>query len=296
MNDDDPVRDALGRLKEMAGKWLSPEVPVDDKLREFSEILGAPLNEADDSRTDLIDPDFVKEQYGRLETWGRIWFRQELSGTEHIPPAGQGAVLVSNHAILALDSLFLFERIYHETGRIVRPTVDKNSIRVPYFRQWMQKLGAVYGSRENAVHLCKSGELTLSYPGGAREALKPTRDRYALYWEKSLGFVKVAVEAGVPIIPVASIGGDDAYVSLLEDNVLVQRLLGTDKYKMPLYLGLGLLPLPVKLRFVVGEPVYLNLPPWKADDDDALWEIQNSIKEKLELMIEEELVRRGRGI
>ncbi len=291
----DSFRTILHKLREATDRFLSPEVPVDEKIREFSEIVGEPLDETTDNRTDLVDPGFVREQMGRIGSFGRIWFRPELSGAENLPGPGQGAILVSNHAIMALDSLFLVEQVYHVTGRLIRPTVDKNAIRVPYYRQWLQKLGAVYGKRETAIELLKQGELVLSYPGGAREALKPTRDRYALYWDHSFGFVRCAVEAGVPVIPVASIGGDDAYVSLLDNNVYLQKLIGSDKYKMPLYLGLGLLPLPVKLRFVIGEPIEVRLPPWKVDDEAALSEVQNTVKSKLEWMIQEELVRRGKG-
>ncbi len=296
MSDDNPIRDIWRELKKAGERLLSPDVSVDDKIREFSEMVGAPLNEADDDRLDLFDPEFAREQYDRIEPFAKIWFRPELSGAENLPGEGQGAVLVSNHAILALDSLFLFERVYHVTGRFIRPTVDKNAIRMPYYRQWLQRVGAIYGKRENAIELLKQGNLVLSYPGGAREALKPTRDRYALYWDKSYGFIRCAIAAGVPIVPVASIGGDNAYVSLLDNNVYLQKLIGSDKYKMPLYLGLGPLPLPVKLRFVIGEPIEVRLPPWKADDEDALAEVQASIKERLEGMLQEELVRRGKGV
>ncbi len=293
---DDPFRGVFHRLRELSGRWLSSNAPVDQRLREFSDAVGSPLDEAEDFRTDLMDPDWAREQYDWIGRVGKVWFRPELEGAENLPPPGQGAMLVSNHAILALDSIFLFERVYHATGRMIRPTVDRAVIRVPYYRQYLQKLGAVYGVRENAVPLLKTGELVLSYPGGAKEALKPTRDRYALHWDRIYGFIRCAIEAGVPIIPVASIGGDDAYVSLLEDNVYAQKLMGSDRYKMPLYLGLGLLPFPVKLRFVIGEPVEIRLPPWNADDEDALAEVQQGIKDKLELMIQQELVRRGRGL
>ncbi|MEW6778306.1 MAG: lysophospholipid acyltransferase family protein [Bdellovibrionota bacterium] len=276
----------------LARDALSDEVPVDEKIKKLYEFVGETFNEKDDERVDLLDLNYAREQFRKM--WPLdLYFRPDLYGAENFPEKG-GAVVVSNHVILAMDTMLLSKALFEKTGRLLRPTVDKVMIRLPYFRDWAFKMGCVCGSRENALKIVQSGEPLLAYPGGAREALKNTQgDAYKLLWDGATGFVKVAIRTQVPIIPIASVGGDESFATLSEDNGWLRRMVGKIKYTMPLYWGVGPFPLPVKFLFAVGKPIHPNLPPEAADDQGAVKEIQQRVRRELEALLDETRLKRG---
>lgn len=287
----DWLGDKIAQVGTFLGKAFAENIPATDKIREFSELVGRPTDPADDERIDLVDPEFARAEFQKL--WpADLYFRPEISGCENIPETG-GAVLVSNHVTLAIDTMMLSKVIFDETGRLIRPTVDKFTIQFPYFREWVMQMGCVLGSRDNALRMCEAGELVLSYPGGAREALKPGKDAYKLMWQGATGFVKVAIKTGVPIIPIASVGGDEAFATLAEDNVLARKFMNSVKYTAPLFAGLGPLPLPVKFYFAVGAPIVHDLKPRHAEDEQAVAELHARAREELENLVDETQVRRG---
>lgn len=290
------IPDAWQRLLALLERLMSDEIGVAQKASEFSAFLDQPVDEAEIARTDLVDPEFAAQMFRRM--WPLdLYFRPEIRGVENLPTTG-GAVLVSNHVILAIDTMVLSKLLFEQAGRLIRPTVDKAFIRLPYVRNWAQQLGCVQGLRENAVRLVGEGELVLSYPGGAREALKNTRTQsYELMWEKALGFVKVAALAGVPIVPVASVGGDDAFETLEYESGLLSRFIGKDtRYRIPFYLGLGPLPLPIKFYFAIGEPIGHGLTAEDADNEEACAAVQERVRRALESLLDETRLRRGASI
>jgi 1-acyl-sn-glycerol-3-phosphate acyltransferase len=226
------------------------------------------------------------------------WFRTEIQHAENLPAGG--ALLVSNHGPLVLDSIELVFGIYRQAKRLVHGLVEKIAFRFPPVKLLFERLGHVAGTPENAVALLRQGELVLVYPGGAREALKGSKQRYRLAWDRSKGFVRVALRAGVPIVPVAGIGVDDYYRVAKEPEEVAQTLLGRaiaqvlggEKYVPPALAGIGPLPLPAKLTFVVGEPMRFDAGPEAADAPDVVDRIHGEVKERLERMIATGRIRR----
>lgn len=196
------------------------------------------------------------------------YFGAELHGAENIPTDG-GALIVSNHAFLAIDSAALVTLIYRQTGRYARGLAEK-LLFSPMARKLgvtriLSRVGAVKGTRQNAVRLLASGNLVLCYPGGAVESLKGPSRRYELRWEKSRGFMHVAAAAGVPIVPVMAVGIDEAYPALGKEHFFARNVIGKKRYDLPFVLGLGPLPFPVKFDYHVAEP--FELPSVEALED-----------------------------
>jgi 1-acyl-sn-glycerol-3-phosphate acyltransferase len=115
-----------------------------------------------------------------------------------------------------------------------------------------------------ALRYLRAGHLVNVYPGGAREAFKRDDQRYQLQWQHSTGFVELAMRAGVPVILHMSIGTDDTYRVLAKIDP-VGRLLGHPKYALPIWLGWGPLPRPVKFDTYFSEPI-----PLAGDPDDPV--------------------------
>ncbi|HVH44055.1 MAG TPA: lysophospholipid acyltransferase family protein [Labilithrix sp.] len=178
-----------------------------------------------------------------------------FDGGEHLP---QGpALLVGNHGVLGYESPFFFERVLDASGRLPIGLADRWFFRVPGLRDALVRLGGAYGCTRNALRALGRGELVVCYPGGVRETLKHERDKYRCLWRESLGFVRLAMTAGVPIIPFAAAGVDHTYRIVGHVRGSGLALMGNGKYDLPLVWGLGPLPRPVPFWFRIGKPIEL---------------------------------------
>ncbi len=222
------------------------------------------------SRSAQFDPDddqlntaFVDKFMPLLEALS-LWFRPSYHGIEKIPPQG-GALLVGNHGILGFDAFFVFVAIYQATGRLPRGLGDHHLFIEPLTRKFWQAVGAVDGHPEVGLKFLRAGQLVNVYPGGAREALKSPHERYRLKWGHSYGFVRLALRAQVPVILHMCIGNDDTY-RVLGRLPFSGLFMGHRKYELPLWLGWGPLPRPVKLDYYFSDPIQLEGEPKDADD------------------------------
>lgn len=177
-----------------------------------------------------------------------------FDGLEHLPVGP--ALLVGNHGLIGYETALFFAHLFDATGRVPRGCADKWFFRVPLLRDVLVRVGGMYGARNNAMHALERGHLVVCYPGGAREVLKHHPDqRYRLRWEKSVGFARVALKAGVPILPFAAAGVDHTYEIVSRIPGTGQLLMGHDKYDLPRLRGV--LPNPVPFWFRIGK----SIPP-----------------------------------
>ena len=196
------------------------------------------------------------------------YLKPELRHPERIPTGG--ALLVGNHALLGIDSFALYPLLVEHTGRLPRGLADRALWRIPPLGVGLERMGAVPGQQGAAVDLLRAGHMVLVYPGGATESFKNPRDRYKLLWTGRQGFIQVALRAQVPIVPIAAAGTDHAYQYLFREKWIARRIAGGARYDFPISLGLGLLPLPGKFTYDVGEPILPPGGPELADDPDAV--------------------------
>lgn len=185
------------------------------------------------------------------------YFHATLEGVEHLPARG-GALLVGNHAMMGLDGVVLGALVLHQADRRVRFLGERNLWRIPLLGPVLDALGAVPGEREVAVKMLQDGELVGVYPGGIDDSWKITdTHRYRLQWGDRRGFAKVAMLAGVPILPVAAHGIDGMYDVVARERWVGRALLGSSRYDLPLALGWKGTPIPkpVRQRYVVLPPI-----------------------------------------
>lgn len=195
------------------------------------------------------------------------YLQPELRHAERIPRTG-GALLVGNHGLMGIDSAALYPLLHREVGRVPRGLAERVLIHRPVIGTALQRCGAVEGTQDNGVRLLQAGELVLVYPGGAPESFKGPENHYRLRWHDRFGFIRLALRAQVPIVPVMGAGIDHAYRYLFRDRWLTRHLVGQgrDRYDFPVSLGLGLLPLPTRFVFHVGEPIVPPQGPGLAED------------------------------
>jgi 1-acyl-sn-glycerol-3-phosphate acyltransferase len=221
----------------------------------------------------LLEPDRTVTDWGRSERVEQLldktlysflyhyWFRCEVEGIENVPATG-GALLVANHAgALPPDASMIAKAIQEEHSR-PRPlhlTVEHFFKGYPFFSMFVAKIGGVPAHPANVQRLLHDEQqLVLVFPEGAKATAKLYTDRYKLRRFGRGGFVAAAVKAGVPIVPVAVVGAEEAMPTFAQVGLL-KRLTGLIYFPItPLFphfglLGASYLPAKFKLRFL--EPV-----------------------------------------
>lgn len=188
-----------------------------------------------------------------------------IDGFEHLPTDGR-YLLVGNHTTLGLfDVPFLVLGIHDRTGVLVRSLGEHQHYRVPLWRDLLTRFGAIDGTRENTRELLRAGQPVLVFPGGGREVARKRGDYYPLVWRERIGFARMALEFGYPVVPFSMIGVDDMWdvVADADDplftpaRALAERA-GIDPDMLwPVVRGLGPTPLPRPQRIYgrIGEAI-----------------------------------------
>ena len=174
------------------------------------------------------------------------YHRYEVHGMEHIPKAG-AAIIAISHSFATYDILLLASEIYLKTGRYCAGLADRRIFQTPGLSQFFSRIGAVNGTPEAGQELlCKDNLLMLS-PGGMRESLRSSSEKYQVNWEGRLGFARLAIKAQVPVILAACPAADDIFT--LYENPLTYTIYQNFKWPFPILRGWGpsLIPRPVKL-------------------------------------------------
>jgi 1-acyl-sn-glycerol-3-phosphate acyltransferase len=250
------------------------------------------------SRADLpphlrFDRPFV-ERYLRSYPVAKL-IRSVLHDADRIPEGG--CLLVGNHGPLAIDTGMLLHTLFRDTGVIVRALGDRFMFANPIGRQMARSVAGVEGSPDNAHALLAHGDTVLVYPGGARETTRDPSKRYQLDWEGRLGFARVALDAQVPIVPVACIGSDDLLTQVVDRETVRDSFAG--KFFSQFIKPDAIPPLYVpKLRatqfhYFFGTPIAPSAP--NANDEAAVRAHQRLVKTELEALLRDGLeIRRQR--
>lgn len=223
-----------------------------------------------------IDEEVINRLYPILDTI-RQYHSHQAIGLDHIPKEG-GAIIATNHSLATYDIALLYLAIYDQTGRIPRPLADHLFFKLPYLGEFIEALGACEGTQENARALLNNDQIIGVAPGGMREALRPSTERYQILWERRKGFVRLAMETQVPIILAICPKADDLY-EVYKNPVTSWAY---QKFRIPLFLarGLGVSPLPrkIKLTHFLSEPLY---PPVPKEDPVAFKRQLNRFHQKV---------------
>ena len=182
-----------------------------------------PIRIASEHAGELEDPRLSDvDEWGRSERTRALaraiyepvyskWFRTEWEGLEKIPSDG-GALLVANHAgAIPSDAPVIMHGIEKELGRPVYGLADYFFRTVPVVGTLWARAGGVSARPANAYRLLKEQrQLALVFPEGTKGTSKSFTDRYQLRRFGRGGFVEIAMRAGVPVIPIAVVGSEEA--------------------------------------------------------------------------------------
>lgn len=221
----------------------------------------APLhirNQLDHHSKDFVDS--MMPYFDLLE----MYFRYEAVGLERIPE-NKGCLVVMNHGIIPYHGFLLTKNLVEQQGIYPRGLGAGFLFSIPLVREFFLKGGAVNANTHNAIALLKKKQCVMLAPGGIYEGLVCQPGMTRIPWERRKGFVQTAIKARVPIIPTYCDGINEVYFNshfLLRWRI---KILEQFRFSIPLFFGLGLLPLPQKLIHFVGKPIPTT--PRKGEDE-----------------------------
>ncbi len=228
------------------------------------------------------------------------YFRSEVRGLDRLPDGA--SLVVANHSggMLTFD-LSVFAVDYYDTFGYDRPlySLAFDTIFAGPAADFFRRTGVIRATRENAAKALASGAVVLVFPGGDYDVYRPTLAENVVDFDGRTGYITTAQEAGVPIVPAVSIGGQESQLFLSRGQWLA-RLLRLTKFErkffrtniLPITFGFpwGLsvlapmnMPLPTKIVTEVLEPIHLDKVGVASDvkriDAHVRWVMQKGLKE-----------------
>ena len=261
------VRGLLGAAEQTLDDWLASRLGEDfnERLARVPLALGPagvdPFG---------LDPQWAKYAIASVAFLHRHYFRSDVFGIENVPKGR--VLLIANHSgQVPMDGAMIGAALFMDADppRIMRAMVEKWTQTLPFISLFFARVGQVVGVPENAERLLEQGEALLVFPEGAKGISKTFDQRYKLV-DFGLGFMRLAMQTGTPIVPVAVIGGEEQYISVA-NMTGVAKLLRVPAFPVipQLLIPGGQLPLPTKYRLYFGEPMVFTGDP---DDDDSVIE------------------------
>lgn len=225
------------------------------------------------SNLDDRDPDYIRERLPSMWMLSSIYFRGEVRGLGNVPDEGP-VLLVGNHSggNLTVDSTVftLAFSAYFGVERALYTLAHNLVVSAPGLG-FLRRFGVIAASQSGAEEALRDGAAVLVYPGGDREVHRPFWERNEVDFGERKGWVRLALDADVPVVPVVAIGGQETSLFLSRGETLA-RLLRLDKTLrlkvLPISIAipwginvgdfLGHIPLPAKITVEALAPIHLR--------------------------------------
>jgi hypothetical protein len=216
---------------------------------------------------DAFDPSLPLRFGAVFETVRRV-FRHEVQGLENLPATGP-ALLVLNHGPFPVDAVLLSHVLRTERGRWPRFLGERMIFESPLLERSALPVG-----RRRGQPLSGAPALPGRRSGGGLSRWRPrgveTRRRAP---SRSLGGPRRGScgwpsRRGCPSCPIACPKAEDLYLVLNDGLAWGQRVFGDGRnWPLPVAVGLGLLPFPVRLVHHVGAPIRPERRPGETVDE-----------------------------
>lgn len=302
----------LAHLSRMGHDAPFQHGPSADKTRVATELFWKALAFLEEKIAVIkrrVDGDYEVDKWGRdLELLAemlplfqflyRSYWRVTAIGVENVPADGR-ALLVANHSgVVPWDAVMVMTAILecHEKPRYARGLYLSWAAEMPFMGLFMNRLGQVQALPENAVRLLNEDELVMVFPEGAKGIGKPFSERYQLARFGRGGFVRAALKAKAPIIPVSVVGAEEIH-PMIGNAAPVASIFNMPYVPItptfPLLGPLGLLPLPSKWTIHFGKPIEVkDLLQSPAGEPLLVTKITNEVREIIQKNIHEILKKR----
>jgi len=214
------------------------------------------------------------------------YFRLEVEGLEHIPRRGPVVITANHSGFTGLDAMLLAHQIRSATGRQPRVLTHFAWFLSKYTSAAMQKFGFIEATMTNGLEILKKNQPIIIFPEGEHGNFKASSKAYDLQ-EFKRGFIRMAITAQAPIVPVLIIGSEESHINLK------QFKLGRRWRGLSFPLPLNIIPLPAKWRIKFLPPILLPYPATSAEDNNLAREIAEEIRERMQKALNQQLKDRG---
>jgi 1-acyl-sn-glycerol-3-phosphate acyltransferase len=268
-------------------------------LRWLHRTTGAPDGANDPG---AYDPEAVVKVLsfaGRFFGPGR-YFDLAVDGIEHVP--AKPVMVVSNHSGgTSIPDVWGFAYAWYRrfgTSRPIHPLAHEIILSTRPTARFFGRLGVLRAGRGVAKDvLTRWGRDLLVMPGGDLDTWRPYKDRYTVQFGGRTGYARTAIQAGVPIVPVANAGAHETLFVLTDGRDLAKRLrlqalTRASVFPISLSFPWGLtigpwphLPLPGRLRYKFGAPIVV--PQDDDPDDDTVVAVDEAVRAAVQGLLDE---------
>lgn len=225
------------------------------------------------------------------------YFRLEVDGWHRIPQETSLLIGIHSGGSLTMDAWTLVHAWYRhfEGQRVLHGTAHDVLMAAPGLGDYFKAVGVIPASRRGVTHALASGHDVVVWPGGEQDAMRNWRKRDQAVLAGRKGFVRQAIRSGVPIVPVATIGGHDT-VFVLSEGRFIARWTGLGKrlrgstipviagFPFPLAVEIlpAHLPLPAKIRTEFLDPVEVDHDPERVNDRAYVDTVYNQVERAIQ--------------
>lgn len=230
-----------------------------------------------------ISREHVALFFSLLGWFYRHYFKVSVHGIDHVPDRGR-TMLVGNHSGgFAVDGAMILTSLILDKHppRLAFGMAEKFLGRWPVFAPWLSRVGQLTGLPEHAEQFLADDRALMVFPEGARGTAK-------LYWQRydlvrfGTGFMRLAMQTGTPIVPVAFIGGGEVLPTIYNAKTL-GRLVGAPYVPVTPYLLAIPRPRPCHIHY--GEAMRFDGDG--TEPDEVIERNVDQVKSRIEALIEE---------
>src|ERR1700749_3155607 len=175
--------------------------------------------------TSKWDPGLTECVMGWLRPLIKGYHRAEIRGLESFPAGG--ALVVSNQSggLFTMDVPVFATGFYEQFG-YDRPvyTLSHDVIFTGPTGEFFRPTGFIRANHENADEALRSGGVVMVFPGGDYDVYRPTLAENIIDFDGRTGYVRAALNAGVPIVPAVAVGGQESQLYLSRGMGLAKAL------------------------------------------------------------------------
>ncbi len=221
------------------------------------------------------------------------YFRLEVDGWDRVPDEPSLLIGIHSGGSLTMDAWTLVEawQRHFEGKRVLHGTAHDVLMAAPGLGDYFRACGVIPASRRGVSAALEAGHDVIVWPGGEQDAMRNWRKRDQAILAGRKGFVRQAMRSGVPIVPVATVGGHDTVFVLSEGKFLAKwtglgkRLRGANipiiaGFPFPLAIEIlpAHIPLPAKIRTELLDPIEVVHDPERLDDQEYVDKIYNEVQ------------------
>lgn len=224
------------------------------------------------------------------------WFRMEVEGWEKLPPPPALLIGIHSGAPLPWDAWTIGVQWWRHfgSGRPLHGTAHDALMAMPILGAYFRRMGVLPAAADSITAALAADRDVIVFPGGERDSLRPWLKRDDAVLAGRMGFIKLAIRSGVPIVPVSTVGGPDSMPVLATGRGLARalrldRLARIKMFPVAIQAPWGLspallpeLPLPTKIRTAFQDPIELASDPARADDKRYVRQSYRLVRDRIQ--------------